>query len=158
MSGLERGNMARNYPYYGAASLMDYVQDYIFDGIFGLIGEDGTVMNENGYPTMQYVWGKFWVNNHSHIFQGKNGFSTECVYLLLKHTVIQDIVTGAVQLKVNQENLRNLPLLVPSDDDLQEIEHILQPIFLLIRQNSNEIEKLNLTLAVLLAKLSDLSR
>ena len=74
MSSLERSGMERIYPYYGAAALMDYVDDYIFDGIFGLLGEDGTVMDDNGYPTMQYVWGKFWVNNHAHIFQGKNGY------------------------------------------------------------------------------------
>ena len=79
MSGLERNGMERIYPYYGAAALMDYVDDYIFDGIYGLLGEDGTVMDDNGYPTMQYVWGKFWVNNHAHIFQGKNGYSTELV-------------------------------------------------------------------------------
>jgi len=158
MSNLERNGMERNYPYYGAASLMDYVQDYIFDGIFGLIGEDGTVIDKNGYPTMQYVWGKFWVNNHAHIFQGKNSFSTECVYLLLKHTVIQDIVTGAVQLKVNQENLRNIPLLVPSDDDLKEVECVIQPIFFSIRQNRDEIERLEQVLSILLARLSDSSR
>ena len=83
MSSLERSGMERIYPYYGAAALMDYVDDYIFDGIFGLLGEDGTVMDDNGYPTMQYVWGKFWVNNHAHIFQGKNGYSTELAYLIL---------------------------------------------------------------------------
>lgn len=96
LSGLERSEMKRTYPYYGAASLMDYVDDYIFDGVYGLLGEDGTVMDDNGYPTMQYVWGKFWVNNHAHIFQGKNGYSTEMVYLILKNTIVCNAVTGAV--------------------------------------------------------------
>ena len=95
MSSLERSGMERIYPYYGAAALMDYVDDYIFDGIFGLLGEDGTVMDDNGYPTMQYVWGKFWVNNHAHIFQGKNGYSTEFAYLILRNTIVRDAVTGA---------------------------------------------------------------
>ena len=118
MSSLDRRGMARIYPYYGAAALMDYVDDYIFDGVYGLLGEDGTVMDDNGYPIMQYVWGKFWVNNHAHIFQGKDGYSTELVYLLLKKTVVRNAVTGAVQLKINQENLRKLPISVPSDDNL----------------------------------------
>ena len=155
MSSLERADMEKLYPYYGAASLMDYVDDYIFDGIYGLIGEDGTVIDDNGYPTMQYVWGKFWVNNHAHIFQGKNGFSTELVYLLLKHTVVRNAVTGAVQLKINQENLRNLPIIVPSVEELPNLDAHIQKIFISIRENCDEIEHLSKLKDVLLAKMSD---
>ena len=154
MSSLERSGMERIYPYYGAASLMDYVDDYIFDGIYGLLGEDGTVIDENGYPTMQYVWGKFWVNNHAHIFQGKDGFSTELAYLILKKTVVRNAVTGAVQLKINQENLRNLPVVVPSSDDISEINALMQKIFKNIRENCDEIERLSKLKEILLAKLS----
>ena len=155
MSSLERSGMERLYPYYGAAALMDYVDDYIFDGVFGLIGEDGTVMDENGYPTMQYVWGKFWVNNHAHIFQGKNGYSTELVYLILKSTVVRNAVTGAVQLKINQENLRKLPVSVPACSDLNELNAIIGKTFNQIRANCDEIERLNQLRDILLAKLSD---
>ncbi len=155
MSGLDRSGMDHIYPYYGAASLMDYVDDYIFDGIYGLIGEDGTVMDENGYPTMQYVWGKFWVNNHAHIFQGKNGYSTEMVYLILKNTVVRNAVTGAVQLKINQENLRNLETVVPCIDDLSELNSLIDRVFLSIRENRTEIDKLSNLKDILLAKMSD---
>ena len=155
MSSLDRSGMERIYPYYGAASLMDYVDDYIFDGIYGLLGEDGTVMDDSGYPTMQYVWGKFWVNNHAHIFQGKNGYSTEMVYLILKKTVVRDAVTGAVQLKINQENLRNLPVMVPSDDDLPELNSMIGKVFASIRNNRDEIEYLSNLRDILLAKMSD---
>lgn len=155
MSSLDRSGMERIYPYYGAASLMDYVDDYIFDGIYGLLGEDGTVMDENGYPTMQYVWGKFWVNNHAHIFQGKNGYSTEMVYLILKNTIVRNAVTGAVQLKINQENLKKLPVVVPCDDDLTELNAFIDTVFLSIRENRTEIEHLENLKDILLAKLSD---
>ena len=155
MSSLERSEMERIYPYYGAASLMDYVDDYIFDGIYGLLGEDGTVMDDNGYPSMQYVWGKFWVNNHAHIFQGKNGYSTEMVYLILKNTVVRNAVTGAVQLKINQENLRKLPVVVPCDDDLTELNALINKVFLSIRENRTEIEHLVNFKDILLAKMSD---
>lgn len=153
MSSLDRSGMERIYPYYGAASLMDYVDDYIFDGIYGLLGEDGTVMDDNGYPTMQYVWGKFWVNNHAHIFQGKNGYSTEMVYLILKKTVVRNAVTGAVQLKINQENLRKLPVIVPCDDDLTELNALIGKVFLTIRENRTEIEQLANLKDILLAKM-----
>lgn len=155
MSSLERSDMKRIYPYYGAASLMDYVDDYIFDGIYGLIGEDGTVIDDSGYPTLQYVWGKFWVNNHAHIFQGKDGYSTELVYLLLKKTIVRNAVTGAVQLKINQENLRHIQINVPCVDDLFELNQLIQTIFRLIRKNGDEITKLNLFKKNILAKLSN---
>lgn len=155
MSSLDRSGMERIYPYYGAATLMDYVDDYIFDGIYGLLGEDGTVITESGNPIMQYVWGKFWVNNHAHIFQGKNQYSTEMVYLILKNTIVRNAVTGAVQLKINQENLRNLPVNVPSNEDLPELNALLSKIFCSIRENKNEIEHLTSLKTVLLIKMSD---
>ena len=155
MSSLDRSGMEQIYPYYGAASLMDYVDNYIFDGIYGLLGEDGTVMDDNGYPTMQYVWGKFWVNNHAHIFQGKNGYSTEMVYLILKNTVVRNAVTGAVQLKINQENLRKLPVVVPCDNDLTQLYAMIDKMFLSIRENRTEIEHLSNLKDILLAKMSD---
>lgn len=155
MSSLVRSGMARLYPYYGAASLMDYVDDFIFDGIYGLLGEDGTVMDENGYPTMQYVWGKFWVNNHAHIFQGKNGYSTEMVYLILKNTLVRNAVTGAVQLKINQENLRKLTVSVPCEDDLPQLNELIERLFHSIRETSDEITSLSNLKDVLLAKMSD---
>lgn len=154
MSSLERSAMERIYPYYGAAALMDYVDDYIFDGIYGLLGEDGTVMDDNGYPTMQYVWGKFWVNNHAHIFQGKNGYSTEVAYLILRNTIVRDAVTGAVQLKINQENLRKLPIQLPVKDSLQSIETTIQPLLQLYRNNCDEILRLNQMADIILEKMS----
>lgn len=155
MSSLDRSGMERIYPYYGAASLMDYVDNYIFDGIYGLLGEDGTVMDDNGYPTMQYVWGKFWVNNHAHIFQGKNGYSTEMVYLILKNTVVRNAVTGAVQLKINQDNLRKLPVAVPCDNDLTQLNAVIDKMFLSIRENRTEIDHLSNLKDILLAKMLD---
>ena len=154
MSSLERSGMERIYPYYGAAALMDYVDDYIFDGIFGLLGEDGTVIDDNGYPTMQYVWGKFWVNNHAHIFQGKNGYSTEFAYLILRNTIVRDAVTGAVQLKINQENLRKLPIQLPVGENMQSIETAIQPLLQLYRNNCDEILRLNQMTDIILEKMS----
>lgn len=143
VAGSDRANLAKIYPYYGAAALMDYIDEYIFDGVFGLIAEDGSVMDDDGHPTLQYVWGKFWVNNHAHIFQGKNSFSTETIYLLLKNAVIRDIVTGAVQLKVNQENLRSFKIPVPEEDDMENVEAFIQPLFSYLRTNTDEIERLS---------------
>ena len=143
LSGNQRANMEKIYPYYGAASLMDYVDDYLFDGIYLLLGEDGTVINDLGFPVLQYVRGKFWVNNHAHILQGRNGFTVESLYTLLKQTNVASIVTGAVQLKINQANLKSLEVVIPSREEIEAFNALIVPLFAKIRNNSNE----NLSLA-----------
>lgn len=61
LSSREREKLDKIYPYYGATSVMDYVDRYFFDGIYLLLGEDGTVIDDKGFPILQYVEGKFWV-------------------------------------------------------------------------------------------------
>ena len=139
LSKNERDKREKIYPYYGASSLMDYVDDYIFDGVYVLLGEDGTVIDELGYPILQYVWGKFWVNNHAHVIKGKNDYSEEFVYMLLKNTNVSSAVTGAVQLKINQKNLKNLSVVIPEDTDLiKQFSGILNYQFSIIRNNSDQ--------------------
>ena len=90
LSGAQRDKMKKKiYPYYGAASLMDYVDEYIFDGKYLLLGEDGTVVDDAGFPILQYVWGQFWVNNHAHILTGKLGYNVESLYMLFKQTPVR---------------------------------------------------------------------
>jgi len=153
ISSNQRSKMAKIYPYYGAASLMDYVDDYLFDGVYLLLGEDGTVIDSLGFPTLQYVWGRFWVNNHAHIIQGRNGFTVESLYVLLKHTSVTSIVTGAVQPKINQANLKALPVLVPDIDAMERFNALIDPLFTKMRANHDENLYLAETRDVLLPRL-----
>lgn len=153
LSGNQRDKMEKIYPYYGAATLMDYVDNYLFDGVYLLLGEDGTVIDDLGFPTLQYVWGKFWVNNHAHILQGRNGFTVESLYTLLKQTSVTSIVTGAVQPKINQTNLKALAVVVPSEEEMQEFNNLIAPLFAQIRENSDENRRLAELRDVLLPKL-----
>ena len=138
LSGAERDKMAKVYPYYGATSLMDYVDNYLFDGIYLLLGEDGTVVDSLGFPILQYVYGEFWVNNHAHIITGKEGFSVEELYLFFSLTNIKSIVTGAVQQKVSQQNLKKVPAIIPSKEALSAFDDLIQPIFAQIRNLRDE--------------------
>lgn len=138
LSGSERDKMEKIYPYYGATSLMDYVDNYLFDGIYLLLGEDGTVVDSLGFPILQYVYGQFWVNNHAHIITGKEGFSVEELYLFFSLTNIKSIVTGAVQQKVSQQNLKKVPAIIPSKDALSTFDDLIQPIFSQIRNLRDE--------------------
>lgn len=138
LSGSERDKMEKIYPYYGATSLMDYVDNYLFDGIYLLLGEDGTVVDSLGFPILQYVYGQFWVNNHAHIITGKEGFSVEELYLFFSLTNIKSIVTGAVQQKVSQQNLKKVPAIIPSKEALSAFDNLIQPIFAQIRNLRDE--------------------
>lgn len=142
LSGAERDKMAKIYPYYGATSLMDYVDNYLFDGIYLLLGEDGTVVDSLGFPILQYVYGQFWVNNHAHIITGKEGFSVEELYLFFSLTNIKSIVTGAVQQKVSQQNLKKVPAIIPNKDALSAFDELIQPIFSQIRNLRDENARL----------------
>ena len=142
LSGAKRDKMAKIYPYYGATSLMDYVDNYLFDGIYLLLGEDGTVVDSLGFPILQYVYGQFWVNNHAHIITGKEGFSVEELYLFFSLTNIKSIVTGAVQQKVSQQNLKKVPAIIPSKEVLSAFDKLIQPIFAQIRNIRDENARL----------------
>lgn len=153
LSGAERDKMAKVYPYYGATSLMDYVDNYLFDGIYLLLGEDGTVVDSLGFPILQYVYGQFWVNNHAHIITGKECFSVEELYLFFSLTNIKSIVTGAVQQKVSQHNLKKVPAIIPSKEALGAFDEIIQPIFAQIRNLRDENVNLSQLRDTLLPKL-----
>lgn len=154
LSGQARQKMEKKtYPYYGAASLMDYVDNYIFDGKYLLLGEDGTVVDAAGFPILQYVWGKFWVNNHAHILTGKRGFNVESLMLLFRKTPVKSIVTGAVQPKISQANLKSIPIVIPSKSVLYELNSVIEPLFAQIRLNIDENKSLAALRDALLPKL-----
>lgn len=153
LSSRERANLTKIYPYYGATSVMDYVDRYLFDGIYLLLGEDGTVVDDKGFPILQYVEGKFWVNNHAHIITGKNGFTVETLYLLFSLTNVRSIVTGAVQPKISQANLNNVSVVIPSKVELSTFNSIVQPIFSQIRNLRAESDRLTSTRDILLPRL-----
>ena len=128
LSSMQRQSMEKIYPYYGAASLMDYVDNYLFDGIYLLMGEDGTVVSNEKYPMLQYVWGKFWVSNHAHVLQGKEPYSTEFIYMMFKQMTILDVVTGAAQPKISQGRLAAKEIIMPTNDLVKEYEKIVVPM------------------------------
>jgi type I restriction enzyme S subunit len=153
LSGREREARKGKYPYHGAASVMDYVDDFLFDGIYALMGEDGSVINEDGTPVLQYVWGKFWVNNHAHVLRGKNGISTEHLLLHLKGSNIAPFVNGAVQPKLNQGNMNRIPFMLPPPEIGQAFAKAIEPLFAQIRANTDQSRTLATLRDTLLPKL-----
>ena len=153
LNSRQRAERQGPYPYYGASGVMDFVDDFLFDGTFVLMGEDGSVINADGYPVAQYVWGQFWVNNHAHVLKGKKGVSEEHLYLLLQHENIAPFVTGAVQPKLNQKNLKAIPIVLSSTLTCQAFSDLIQPMLAILRAKTNESIVLTTLRDALLPKL-----
>lgn len=153
LSSQEREKMQKIYPYYGATSIMDFVDNYIFDGIYLLMGEDGSVANAHGYPYLQYVFGKFWPNNHAHVMQGKNGYTTEMLHCLLLKKNITSIVTGAVQPKISQANMKKILVPLPPNKVCSAFADLISPIYSTRRNSEKEISNLSALRDTLLPKL-----
>ena len=155
LSSMQREKMKDGvlYPYYGAATIMDYINQYIFDGEFLLLGEDGTVETDDGYPVLQLATGKFWVNNHTHVLQAKKPFSNFLLYIVLRNTPISHIVTGAVQPKINQENLKSLGISSPNDIIVEKLSTVVDNFWLKIQANNLQLLTLSRLRDTLLPRL-----
>lgn len=113
LSNKERENRKGIYPYYGATGIMDYIDDYIFDGDYILLAEDGSTSDEHGNPVVQYIWGKNWVNNHAHIIHVNDDSKLQYYYFLLKTIPVVLIETGSIQKKISQDNLLGYSVINP---------------------------------------------
>lgn len=116
------------YPYYGASCVQDYVNDYLFDGRYVLIGEDGAKWG-SGEDTAYIVEGKFWVNNHAHIIQCNNGIVDTFIYYYFNHLDLTKLVAGAIIPKLTQETLRSMEIPIPPLPEQQRIVSLLDAEF-----------------------------
>ena len=98
------------YPYYGATGVMDHLDDYLFEGLHLLVGEDGSVETPAGTPFLQLVEGQFWVNNHAHVLRGADDDETRYLYYALSTVPVRPFMSGSVQAKLSQTNLNKIPV------------------------------------------------
>lgn len=112
------------YPYYGANGIQDYVSDYIFDGVFVLVGEDGSVLTSNGTPVVNWAEGKIWVNNHAHIIAEKEGILLRYLYHYLQTISIVSLVHGNIP-KLTGSDFKSLQIPLPALPVQREIVRIL---------------------------------
>ena len=112
------------YPYYGANGIQDYVANYLFDGDFVLVGEDGSVITEKGTPIVTWATGKIWVNNHAHIIKEIDGCSLRYLYHYIQTLDISSLVHGNIP-KLTQGDFRELKVALPSIETQTNIVSIL---------------------------------
>lgn len=110
LSAKKRENIEKNYPYYGAQGIIDYVDDYLFEGKYLLIAEDGENLRSRKQPIATIVEGKFWVNNHAHIVTSNELSNLEFLCFWLNSNDISEYITGSAQPKLNQNNMNLIAL------------------------------------------------
>lgn len=112
------------YPYYGANGIQDYVDNYIFDGNYVLVGEDGSVITKRGTPVVTWATGKIWVNNHAHIIEELDGISLRYLYHFLQTVDVTPLIHGNIP-KLTGKDFKNIPIPVPPLPIQEEIVRIL---------------------------------
>lgn len=113
------------YPYYGASGIVDYVDDYIFDGDYLLISEDGANLLARSTPIAFSISGKNWVNNHSHVLHFNTYETRRYIEIYLNSIDLTPYITGGAQPKLNQKNLNKIPISLPSLEEQRRIVNIL---------------------------------
>ena len=141
------------YPYYGASGVIDHINDYIFDGDYLLLSEDGENLRTRKTPIAFEANGKFWVNNHAHVMQAKSPYTNGLLRILLEGENLGSIITGAVQPKINQANLVGYKIPNFPHDRVQQYVTVTDPWFMKVSANKQQIQSLEQLRDTLLPKL-----
>ena len=116
---------AGEYPYYGASGIVDYVKDYIFDGDYLLVSEDGANLLTRSTPIAFSISGKNWVNNHAHVLKFDCYETRRFVEFYLNSIDLAPYISGGAQPKLNQKNLNRIEIPLPSQERQKYIVDIL---------------------------------
>ncbi|MCD6433374.1 MAG: restriction endonuclease subunit S [Sulfurimonas sp.] len=123
---------AGEIPYYGASGVVDYVKEYIFNGDFLLVSEDGANLIARNTPIAFSISGKNWVNNHAHVLNFNTYVERRFVEFFLNSIDLTPYISGAAQPKLNQRNLNSIKIPIPHPENSEkslkiqaEIVHIL---------------------------------
>ena len=118
------------FPYYGATGQVGFIDDYLVDGTFLLLGEDGAPFLDK-YAIKSYpIKGKCWVNNHAHILEPLCDFDYLMYYL--NHVDYKDYVNGSTRLKLTQSDMRSIIILLPPLTEQKRISVKVKYLFRLL--------------------------
>ena len=118
----QRSFIPGEIPYYGANGVQGYINDFIFDEDLILIAEDGGYFDEYATRPIAYkISGKSWINNHAHILRARPNFIQDYVFFSLEHKNILSFIKGGTRTKLNQTELRMIPLKIPKFSNEQKV-------------------------------------
>ena len=128
--------VAGKYPYYGASGIVDYVDDYIFDGDYLLVSEDGANLLARSTPIAFSISGKNWVNNHAHVLKFDSEDLRRYVETYLNSVDLSKYISGAAQPKLNKDNLNRIPIPVLNSEEMRYMVNVLDQFDALCHSNS----------------------
>ena len=134
------------YPYYGATGQVDYINDYLFDGEYVLLGEDGAPFLDPLKNKAYIVSGKFWVNNHAHILKGYISNKYLCFYLNQYNFIGH--VTGTTRLKLNQSSMKNITIKVAPLNEQSRIVEKIEELFSDLDKATEDLKKSQVQLKI----------
>jgi type I restriction enzyme S subunit len=137
------------YPYYGASGITDYVDGYVFDGLYVLLSEDGDNLRTRNTPIAFTAKGKFWVNNHAHVLKGLDDLDTKYICYALQHAEIDRYISGSTRPKITQSDLKKIPITAPPLGIRHEIAKLVNSFdqkIELNQQTNQTLEQMSLTL------------
>ena len=130
-----------SYPYYGATGVIDSVNDYIFDGEYVLLAEDGANIVTRTSPIAYLTHGKFWLNNHAHIMKVREG-SDYFLLSLLEKIDYSKFNSGTAQPKLNSKTVSGLNVMIPTAQEQMHIAALLRSLDKAIAIHQRKLEKL----------------
>ncbi|HEX7490885.1 MAG TPA: restriction endonuclease subunit S [Candidatus Limnocylindrales bacterium] len=116
------------YPYYGDSGVVDHVDQYLYDGEYLLIAEDGENLKTRTTPVAFLARGRFWVNNHAHVVRGNSQADTRFLMYALAAADINGYLSGSAMPKLTQASLNRIPLFVPELAEQRRVADILSAL------------------------------
>ena len=115
LSSVERMKRKGNYPYYGAQGVIDYIDDFIFEGEYLLVAEDGANLESRTNPICLLTNSseQFWVNNHAHILTTNDHADVRYIMYYINKMDLSPYITGSAQPKLSKTSLMSVEVFLP---------------------------------------------
>ena len=134
------------YPYYGATGQVGYIDGYLTDGEYVLLGEDGAPFLDMYAKKAYIISGKSWVNNHAHVLRSKSNNKFLCYFL--NYFNYKGYVSGTTRLKLTQAQMKRIMVPVPSEDEQERVVAKIEELFSELDNGVETLKKTKQQLAV----------
>ena len=156
-SAIRSKQQHKKYDYYGAAGIIDKVDNYIFNERLLLVVEDGANLLSRAKNNAFFAEGKFWVNNHAHILDSYPKKVLDFVAIVINSMNLEMYISGSAQPKLSQDNLNRIPIPLPPLAEQQRIVAEIERWFSLIDTIEQGKENLQNTIKQTKNKILDLA-